>query len=89
MMDLLERQLRAEIERLQEAKRRALAIADERSKENVLLRKALKSASVQCGNVIYNCEQRPADNQRHLDSWKSVKDFIDIALAGFVGTPST
>ena len=32
-----------EIERLQEAKRRALAIADERSKENVALRKALKS----------------------------------------------
>jgi hypothetical protein len=31
-----------EIERLQEAKRRALAIADERSKENVLLRKALE-----------------------------------------------
>lgn len=28
----------AEIERLQEAKRRALAIADERSKENVALR---------------------------------------------------
>jgi hypothetical protein len=34
--------LRAEIERLQEAKRRALAIADERSKENVALRKALE-----------------------------------------------
>lgn len=32
----------AEIERLQEAKRRALAIADERSKENVALRAALK-----------------------------------------------
>ena len=30
-----------EIDRLQEAKRRALAIADERSKENVALRKAL------------------------------------------------
>jgi hypothetical protein len=32
-----------EIERLQAAKRSALAIADERSKENVALRKALKS----------------------------------------------
>jgi hypothetical protein len=31
-----------EIERLQEAKRRALAIADERSKENVKLRAALQ-----------------------------------------------
>ena len=47
MMDLLERQLRAEIERLQEAKRRALAIADERSKENVALRKALEEARLQ------------------------------------------
>jgi hypothetical protein len=33
--------LKAEIERLQEAKRRALTIADERSKENVKLRAAL------------------------------------------------
>lgn len=32
----------AEIKRLQEAKRRALAVADERSKENVELRAALK-----------------------------------------------
>jgi hypothetical protein len=31
----------AEIGRLQDAKRRALAVADERSKENVLFRKAL------------------------------------------------
>jgi hypothetical protein len=34
--------LAAEIERLQDAKRRALAIADERSKENVRLRAALQ-----------------------------------------------
>lgn len=34
--------LRAEIARLQDAKRRALAIADERSRENVGLRAALK-----------------------------------------------
>jgi hypothetical protein len=33
--------LRAENERLQDAKRRALAIADERSRENVALRAAL------------------------------------------------
>ncbi len=31
-------------------------------------------------NVIYNCEQKPADNRRHLDSWCSVKAFIDTAL---------
>lgn len=41
---------------------------------------ALRSASAQCGNVIYNCEQRPADNQRHLDSWRGVKEFVDAAL---------
>jgi hypothetical protein len=76
-----------EIERLQDAKRRALAIADERAKENVRLRaerdllvRALESASIQCGNVIFNCEQKPADNRRHLDSWCSVKAFIDTAL---------
>jgi hypothetical protein len=35
-------ELKAENERLRDAKRRALAIADERSKENVELRKALR-----------------------------------------------
>jgi len=68
---------------------REIAIAHQAQTQNDVLVKALKSASVQCGNVIYNCEQRPADNQRHLDSWKSVKDFIDIALRSVVGTPST
>lgn len=48
--------------------------------ENTRLREALKSASAQCGNVIYNCEQRPADNERHLSSWKGVKESIDAAL---------
>lgn len=43
-------------------------------------RKALQSVSTQCGNVIYNCEQRPADNERHLRSWRGVKDFADAAL---------
>lgn len=41
---------------------------------------ALRSASNQCGNVIFNCEQRPADNERHLSSWRGVKDYIDVAL---------
>ena len=40
---------------------------------------ALKSVSAQCANVIFNCEQRPADNQRHLDSWRGVKEFADAA----------
>jgi hypothetical protein len=44
-------------------------IADLR-REKLDLHTALKSISSQCGNVIYNCEQRPADNQRHLDSWR-------------------
>lgn len=43
--------------------------------------KALESLSVQCGNVIFNCEQRPADNARHLASWKGIKEFADAALA--------
>jgi hypothetical protein len=40
-LEALVNDLKAENERLQEAKRRALAIADERSKENVALRAAL------------------------------------------------
>jgi hypothetical protein len=34
--------LRAEVERLQDAKRRALAVADERSRENVELRSRIE-----------------------------------------------
>lgn len=52
--------------------------------EKAALVKTLKSASIQCGNVIYNCEQKPADNRRHLDSWCSVKGFIDTALRNAV-----
>jgi hypothetical protein len=44
------------------------------------LEKHLKSVSSQCGNVIYNCEQRPADNERHLSSWRAVKEYADAAL---------
>lgn len=43
-------------------------------------RKALQSVSTQCGNVIFNCEQRPAGNERHLQSWRSVKEFADASL---------
>lgn len=46
--------------------------------------KALQSASQQCGNVIFNCEQRPADNERHLSSWRGVKEYIDAALKWIV-----
>lgn len=41
-------QLRVEIARLQAAKRRALALADERAKENVALRMALKPFAIAC-----------------------------------------
>jgi len=44
------------------------------------LEEALRSVSTQCGNVIFNCEQRPADNDRHLSSWKGVKEYADAAL---------
>lgn len=43
--------------------------------------KALENASIQCGNVIFNCEQRPADNEKHLRSWHAVKEYIDAVLA--------
>jgi hypothetical protein len=38
--------LKAEIKRLQEAKRAALAVADERSRENVALRAALTQVTL-------------------------------------------
>lgn len=44
------------------------------------LEAALKSISSQCSNVIFNCEQRPADNERHLSSWRAVKEYADAAL---------
>jgi hypothetical protein len=52
----LQREAAAEIARLQEAKRAALKVADERSKENVELRKAL-------GDLIdaYNNDVNPND----------------------------
>lgn len=49
-------------------------------------RKALQSVSTQCGNVIFNCEQRPADNERHLRSWRGVKKYVDAALTDEKGT---
>ena len=55
----------------------------------ISLSDALKSASIQCGNVIYNCEQQPADNERHLSSWRSVKEFIDAALVSAPDQPES
>lgn len=47
---------------------------------NDALVKALENASIQCGNVIFNCEQRPAGNEKHLRSWRAVKEYIDGAI---------
>jgi hypothetical protein len=68
--------LEKEIERLQEAKRRALAIADERSKENVRLRKALADLYAFCKDL----------NDFRPDSrlGREVR-----AVLGDVGSPST
>lgn len=44
------------------------------------LRVGLKSASIQCGNVIFNCEQQPSSNDRHLASWRLLKDHLDSYL---------
>jgi hypothetical protein len=58
--------LRHEIERLQEAKRAALKIADERSKENVELRAQLKTAvwadSEECKMLTAENEKLRAEN---------------------------
>ena len=78
MMDLLERQLRAEIERLQEAKRRALAIADERSKENVLLRKALEEIKHRALAYV--------SDEDAVEWCHSIHDLAKAALADVVGT---
>jgi hypothetical protein len=75
-----------EIERLQDAKRRALAIADERAKENVrllaerdLLVKALediKQATI---------DGRVCDDVAWFDTITTLYDFCDITLAAVSG----
>jgi hypothetical protein len=47
--------------------------------ENERLRDDLRRAALQCGNVIYNTRQMPADNDRHLASWESVQAFLKTA----------
>ena len=44
------------------------------------LRRKLRGARSQLGNVIFNCEQHPVDNERILSSLRRVRDFIDAAL---------
>jgi hypothetical protein len=63
---------------------RAMIAALSRPDQTERLREALTSASRQCGNVIFNCEQQPASNERHLASWRNIQSFIDRALAGTV-----
>ena len=49
------------------------------------MREALRSVVTQCGNVIYNCEQMPAGNTRHLNSWREVQKYAQsAALRGSV-----
>lgn len=36
---------------------------------------ALRSIVEQCDNVIFNASQRSTDNDSHLRSWRSVRDF--------------
>jgi hypothetical protein len=43
------------------------------------LEAALRSVSTQCGNVIFNGEQMPADHERHMRTWRSVKGFVDAS----------
>lgn len=67
-------QSRAEIERLNDEVDR--------------LNRMLKSVAAQCGNVIYNCEQVPADNERHLSSWRGVKEFAEAACTPPASKPA-
>lgn len=46
----------------------------------LLLEQALRSVSDQCDNVIFNCEQRPSDNETHLRSWRSVRHYVNRVL---------
>lgn len=51
----------------------ALAAKDKHIAE---LERRIASAAAQCDNVIFNCEQVPADNAQHLRSWRSLRDFL-------------
>ena len=73
--------LKAHIERCREHPLSKLRAEHERALA------ALTSISQQCGNVIFNCRQRPADNARHLGSWDGVKAFADAALKSFGREP--
>ena len=44
------------------------------------LRRKLRGARSQLGNVIFDCEQHPEDHDRHLSALRGVRDFIDAAL---------
>ena len=52
-----------------------MAHNNELSAQLAAMREALRSVDAQCGNVIYNCEQTPVSNDRHLDSWRNVQDY--------------
>jgi hypothetical protein len=56
----------------------ARALRAEQERDEAM--KALRSVSTQCGNVIFNCTQRSADNERHLSSWRGVKESADSAI---------
>jgi hypothetical protein len=79
-----------EIERLQDAKRRALAIADERAKENVWLR-AERDALVKALRALvdnvndYERVNNLAPNRAHTECWDTVAEAKRILAA--VSTP--
>jgi hypothetical protein len=78
-------ELNAEIERLQKAKRAALAIADERSKENVDLRAALQALVDQIND--YERVNNLAPNPGRTECWDSVARAKALLIS--VGTPAS
>ena len=54
--------------------------ADEARERIAELEAALRSVAQQCETVIFNCAQHPAANDRHLSSWRSVRDYANQAL---------
>ena len=74
-------ELRAENERLQEAKRAALKVADERSKENVALRAALTALKSDGVTALYRqALEIIAERKQCIDSLMSNTEIANEAL---------
>jgi hypothetical protein len=76
-----EQELLVEIERLDVAKRRALAIADERSRENVALRAALAPFAKIAADYEASDQQSQQHHRDEGRTWKSRCDGHRVSIA--------